>query len=262
IYRYENDELGTEPALIFEGDPGSGTPNRWGDNIAIRGSGSDTRILVGSRNGKQFSLIDPNTASVTTITVNGVGNDEFGLGVAFGAGNTFWAKVNNKPLYHIGFDGNILHTYNTLQNVGPIAVDPINNLLAANAIGAENPNNLRLYDISNLNSEPALLDFEFYRHPSDNSPAFGTGAINFGNDGRIYALDENQGIIAWQNAVPSSPILNVAFNGTSVELNWSGSFKLQSSTVVEGPYSDVATSSPFTENTTAASAKFFRLVNQ
>src|SRR6185503_16828705 len=47
VYRWANAHSNTTPILIFKGDPtGSGTPQRWGDNLAVRGAGTNTQILV------------------------------------------------------------------------------------------------------------------------------------------------------------------------------------------------------------------------
>ncbi|MEO7297656.1 MAG: DUF4623 domain-containing protein [Verrucomicrobiota bacterium] len=259
IYRYDNTDPATEPVLFYQGDPGSGTQNRWGDTITARGTGVDARILVGSRNGIQFALINATDASATTINVTGLGADQFGLGLAFGAGDTFWAKVNGgTPLYHIGFDGVILHSYANLDNGGPIGVDPVGARLAMNFVGSENPDNMRLYSISNLSSAPVLLDFEFYNHPADNSPtaSFGTGNIVFGPNGRIYAFNENQGLMAL--AVPA-PVLNITRSGNDVVLSWTGTYTLLSSTTIDGTYTVVTTVSPYIESVSSASAKFFKL---
>jgi hypothetical protein len=241
---------------IYSGDPGSGTGERWGDTMAVRGSGANTEILVGSRNGTNFAIINPNTLAVTLISVDAA-NDSFGLGLAFGAGNTFYAKVNQGLLHHIDYSGAILHAYtNFALPISVIGVSTSLGVLAGNAI--ENPDNLRLYSLADLNANPPPLDFAFYRHPSKFT-GFGTGDIDFSSN-RVFGLDENNGIIAWQVA---SPKLEVSLVGGNVVLNWNSAlpFRLRSSTNVDGPYTDLpgpVTSPPYT-NTSPSATMFFQL---
>src|SRR4029077_4439792 len=47
LYRWANANSNTSPSLIFVGDPsGSSSPLRWGDNLTVRGTGTNTQVLV------------------------------------------------------------------------------------------------------------------------------------------------------------------------------------------------------------------------
>ena len=87
-------------------DPGSGSGERWGDTMAARGSGVNTQILLGSRGTNVALLTTPNGTdfTATLIPVAGVPSSFAGYGIAFGAGNTFWAKNYLGDLFEISFD--------------------------------------------------------------------------------------------------------------------------------------------------------------
>ena len=60
--------------------------------------------------------------------------------------------------------------------------------------------------------------------------------------------------------VVARPTLLFSRSGSSLVLNWSGAFSLQSSTNVVGTYTNIpSASSPYTNDMTTASRKFFRL---
>jgi len=64
---------------------------------------------------------------------------------------------------------------------------------------------------------------------------------------------------------PVRPVLSTSVsNRTNLVVNWSGTFQLQSATVVTGPYLPVTgvTNSPFTINFSSAPEMYFRLLNQ
>jgi hypothetical protein len=133
--------------------------------------------------------------------------------------------------------------------VANIGVNDAGNLLAGIAI--ETPNNLRLYDVSTLTTDPLLLDWEFF---TPNAAGQATGNADFGNN-RLYALNSNNGLLAMQLGWPQ---LNIAQAGSDVVLNWIGTYTLQASGLVGGPYTNVpAATSPYT--TGIGSQLFFRL---
>src|SRR3989442_952734 len=96
--------FGRETALISlpatsSGDPGNGRPQRWGDTMDIRGSGPNSQIILVSKN--SGSVVGTNVAilmiaegtNFTATTLNTeVAPNSWGGSIAFGAGNTFWAK--------------------------------------------------------------------------------------------------------------------------------------------------------------------------
>lgn len=212
VYRWDSESVDAIPYVVFEGDPGSGVAQRWGDSFAVRGTGSDTQILLGSRAGKMFSVLT--TANGTDFTANAfelpeVDGGAFGLGVAFGSGQTIWTKSVNAPLMHIEFDvltdeATILHSFASPaipNSVTAIGVDTVNNRLAGVALGT--PGQVFLYDISDLSSGLiAMADAEF---PVANANSNGTGAVGFDGD-RLFALLTNNGIAAWDIETPSESL--------------------------------------------------------
>jgi hypothetical protein len=211
IYRWENEGSNTIPTIAY--GPANPGITRCGDTLAVRGAGRQTQILVASRNTNSvavFTTLDGITFEPVVITTADASAGNFGLGVAFGAGDTFWGKVGNASLRHVHFDlatgvGTTLHNYaatNFPAALGPIGVDPTNAWIAG--IAVENPDNLRLYDISNLDHPPVLIDQDLFN--TDNDNLNGTGALAFG-EGVLFALDSNNGIVAFtvKKPTPSSP---------------------------------------------------------
>lgn len=104
-------------------------------------------------------------------------------GIAFGAGNTFWGKTNSGPLREMQFELTT-GTATTRRTIGPtdfpaavapIAVDPVNQLLAGVAVG--NPDTLALYDIAQPPNPPALLATTDW--PTAHANSLFQGALDF-----------------------------------------------------------------------------------
>ncbi|MEW6159557.1 MAG: immunoglobulin domain-containing protein [Verrucomicrobiota bacterium] len=278
VYRWENDSADAAPVPVFLGDPSLGLGDRrYGDTFDVRGSGENTQILVASRSGNTVAILTPNPDvpgefASTLVEVTDAPAGAFGLGLAFGEGNTFWGKTSSGALYHVGFDdpaaarntvipGTILHTYSTTEFAGtvvPISVDPVNKFLAG--VSMETPDNLRLYDIADLSAPPVLLDQEFF--PADNPNINGTGSVDFAGD-TVVALDTNNGIVVMKVKRPTltPPSLSIRRSDGKVLVEWTApGATLQSATVVTGPYEDVTgATSPYEVNTSGAAARFFRL---
>jgi len=206
IYRWENDSATAVPVLAYRDDPSGGSADaasrRFGDSFDVRGSGANTQLLAGTRNGKNaalFTSTDGITFTSTVINTDATAGD-FGLGVAFGAGNSFWGTAINRPLRLIDFDlaagtGTTRVTLGANDvplGVSTIGVDAANTLLAA--IAVENPDNLRLYHLASLPNPPAMVDQELF--PTDNANANATGSVDFGG-GRLYVMNSNNGLLAF-----------------------------------------------------------------
>jgi hypothetical protein len=268
LYRWTDEDPLTTPTVAWRGDPGTnetaGTsvPNRWGDTMAARFDAfGQPQILLGSRSGTAISVITPVAGSETwppyAFDVAGAGAGNFGLGIAWGAGDTFWGKATSQTLRHVSLDfnslaGQILHTFNDFPNIGPIGVDSGANLLAGLAV--ETPDNVRLLDISNPDAGLGYLDTDFFS--TDNANANGTGALVFVGD-QLYALDSNNGLMAFRMA----PRLHYSVSGNRITFSWSGSYVLQSrNSLTGGSWGDVSSTSGHSVTIGGPGAKaFYRL---
>ncbi|MCB1125769.1 MAG: hypothetical protein KDM81_04690, partial [Verrucomicrobiae bacterium] len=209
LYRWSSDAEGIDPTVAFEGDPGMGTVNRWGDTMDARGSGADTQILLASRAGNMFSVLttaDGESFSANAIAVADAAEGDFGLGIAFGQGDTVWATATGRDLKRVSFDlgagtGTVLDDFapelipTTLSS---LAYDAPNDFLAG--IALETPDNVRLHDVSDP-ANPVLIDQEFCA--ADNANVNGTGAADFGAD-LLAVLDTNNGLVVFDVKKPSA----------------------------------------------------------
>jgi len=268
IYRWSDDSAASAPAVVYgPSDPATG---RWGDTLAVRGSGNNTEILIAARDGGTYALFttadNGATFNPTILTVADAAADTFTLGLAFGKTNSFWTKISGGVLRHIEYDlagatGTSVQTFATAEidgNILPIGVDTAGDLLAG--VSLQTPDNVRLFDIATLTSPPVSLDTDFF--PTDNPNGNGTGAVAFGNN-MLFVLDSNNGLLALdihERVVNLGP-LSVSLNGNNVVLSWPGAGTLQSSTNVASGYGDVSgATSPYT-NSIPGPQVFFRLKN-
>lgn len=267
IYRWDgasNSVEGvTQGAAFFNTLPVGG---RLGDTLAARGAGVNTEIIASFNLGTNIALFTTadgvnfsfNLIAVTNLPVDAQANGFARLGLAFGSGNTFWAKSSGFQLRQVRYDlaagtGEVIATApNPPNSVGPIGVDAQNGILAGIGFG-QTPQNVSLYDLE-ASGQPALIDRENF--PANNANANGTGAATFDvAGGRLFALDSNSGIVALNYA----PRLFIAPHVTGGIVTWTGPGTLQASTNVSGTYTNVTgATSPYTN--AANSALFFRVV--
>jgi hypothetical protein len=179
IYRWATNDPGIAPTVAFSGDPGGARlPGlRWGDDLTVRGAGTNTQILIapGSVGGAATNIVAvlrtadgldfQNSRPPAIIQINNAQTGFANLGLAFGPGtNTFFAKNLNFPLVLVEFDlasevGFIRESYSLSavpNSVTAIAANPSRSLLAALAV--ETPDNVRLYSSMDLTRDPELVD--------------------------------------------------------------------------------------------------------
>ncbi|MCB1125535.1 MAG: DUF4623 domain-containing protein [Verrucomicrobiae bacterium] len=232
LYRWASDAATEVPAVAFTGDPGVGVANRWGDTLDVRGSGIDTQILLGSRSGNVFSVLttaDGENFVANPVAVAGAANGSFGLGITFGAGDTVWGKSAAVSLKHVQFDllagtGAIVHEFATDAFPGaiaPIGYDETNNYLAGLAIQSPDKDNVRLFDLADLETAPVVIDEEFC--PADNGNTNGTGAVDFGH-ALLAVLNTNNGLIVFDVQRPSAPVTlgDIAIAGENLTFTVNG----------------------------------------
>jgi hypothetical protein len=268
VYRWESDAPDAVPIALDI--PDLPTDVRFGDTFAVRGRGDTTELLFGSRTATSFAVVSVTGGLFTTTKVysaDGVSAGAFGLGVAFGPGNSVFGTASGSPIVHVAFDpaagsATLARTYVAAQiptSVAHLAVDTTRSLLAGTAL--ETPDNLLLYSIADIDN-PVLLDQELF--PIDNPNVNGTGAIAFGGN-RVFALDSNHGIFAYTIDLTPRVRTTVAarIDGTNVVVTVAdpGTYDIESGDVL-GTWQKVGTATtaqPFTAPASAAAA-FYRAV--
>ena len=148
-----------------------------------------------------------------STTVSGVPNGSFGIGIAFGEGNTVWGHGDGGSLYYCSYDagagtGSVIASYGAADGIpaagtNPVGVDPVKRCLAM--IDTGNSDNVRFYSYS-ADAIPVLtlLDQEFF--PTDNANGNRVGSLFVGS-GKVYALDTNNGVACFSTLKPAVPTL-------------------------------------------------------
>jgi hypothetical protein len=224
LYRSANETA--LQTLVFAGDPSNGNTNainqRWGDTLAVRGTGPNTQVLIASR-GTLVAILRPTDETMTAFTSTpletGLAAGSLGWGLTFGPTNTFYGTAGAQsggPLHRLQFDlaagaAQTVNSYNAQTFPGtitPIGLDTNHNLLAGVAMVA-GADLVRLYNIADPANGPVFLD----RKPffSTNANPIFAGAIAFAN-GRLYALDSDNGIMAFDLVFSSDPVEPAIFN--------------------------------------------------
>ncbi len=209
LYRWENEEA--DPELVWEGDPSDGIgSDNFGRNLALREFDNELQVLLIGRTADD-------TPQIVALLTSGDGGETFEsetiqtepaaqmeLGSAFGEGDTFWGSRAGRPLQEFDFEGNLLRAFDEalLRPVlSQIAVDTERNLLAA--VGDWTPH-LHLYNLETLSGEEPNSTLASRVFPTNNDNIERTGAVVFGGD-VVYALDTNNGIMAYEMTLPPEP---------------------------------------------------------
>jgi hypothetical protein len=212
IYRW-SDESAAQ-SYVWHGHPGTaGDGQRYGDTMDVRGSGTNTMIIFGSR-GSVAALFKPtdDTSSAftpTILTMDGPPGSA-GFGITFGAGNTFYGAFGTTsgsttdPLRLFSFDV-ATGTAKTVQiypqppmptGLAPIKMSPVLNLLGGAAIKTGDA--AYLFDVTKTGSVPVLQDVKTL--PTDTTNGAFAGAIDFGyadafyGTNRLFVMDCNNGV--------------------------------------------------------------------
>jgi hypothetical protein len=197
---------------------------RYGDNIAVRGAGTNTQILIPSR-GTNVTIVTPDS-TLTTWNPTSLRSDGpiggMGYGITFGPSNTFYATGganSGGPLIRFSFDlgdgtnGTAITLGSFDRTVFPGTVSPLGVNVASNLLvgldtipGADL---VRLYDISNPSNVPVFLDRSSFVTSNDNSVF--AGAVAFGTNGVVYVLDANNGLMAYTLVSSTTPVTPYIF---------------------------------------------------
>jgi hypothetical protein len=241
LYRWADDAADTIPEPLLS-VPELSVAERWGDTFAVRGAGADTQILLGSRGlapqeGRKFAILttaDGFNFNAQLYTVEGVPSSVFGLGIAFGPGNSVFGTANAQPLVHVAFDPTTgsatLATQYTSEQI-PTPVSFIGSQISSNrlaGVALETPGNVLLYDISDP-TQPVALDQQLILPQQPNLN--GTGAIAFGGN-RLFVLNTNHGLRAYTIGA-SSPSVPATLGEPSLS---AGSFQFQLTGATGTPY--------------------------
>ena len=109
LYRWANET--SQPQLVYSGDPSGGilfgaSPRRFGDSLAVRGTGADTQILLGTLTRLVGLLRTADGINFhghyDLLTPMALSDSRWGL--AWGSGNTFWVKQNSGHLRQLSLD--------------------------------------------------------------------------------------------------------------------------------------------------------------
>ncbi len=288
------------PYAAYTGDPGNGSGDRWGDTLAVRGAGVSTEILLGSylgylggpaTNVALLTTTDGQNFTATTLTISNVPPGFASLGIAFGAGNTFWAKSPGFDLRQIAFDpatgiGIVVADYpaassgiSSFASMSAIGVDPLHNILAGVTFN-DIPNDLTLYQLSTNGTPPSLFDQKFFPSLNGNVQENGATAVKFP---RVYSLDVNNGIVALSYGVPPPPLLPpyrisaVAYQSVpAVVLTWQSvaghTYQVQYTgtlrdsgtlwTNLGSPFVATYSASSYTDNRPSGPGRFYRIQGQ
>jgi len=211
LYRWAS-ESSLQERVYGPANPGNTTSgnSRWGDTLAVRGSGINTEVLIANR-GTLAAMLKPTDSSMATFAATTLQTDVpsggLGFGLAFGASNTFYGKEassEGNPLYYLSYDLNAgtaatLYVHSTVQFPGRIA--PLGTLMSSNWLAGidmnpgTNADLVRLYDISNPANPPVFLDRKVVDVWTNANNIF-AGAVAFGSS-NLYALDSDNGLVAF-----------------------------------------------------------------
>ena len=223
LYRWSAPTNTVTATQAYTGDPSSGSNDRWGDNMAVRGAGAYTQILLASKgtNVVLFTTSDGVNFSPTLIGIANVPSGFAGNGISFGAGNTLWAKSYLGDLWEVSFDpvgltGSVLLHYAQPSQISGslvgVGIDPANNILAGVALN-DNPNNVQLFQLTGTSDAPVLFHQAFFSSANANGNANAAIAMKYP---RLYALDVNNGIVALTYGVPSATPASIVHPPTDI----------------------------------------------
>ncbi len=233
LYRWANSGSGTAPVLVYSGEPAARTDAvRWGDSMHIRGTGTNTQILIDAHGTNLCALLSPTNGNVNTWASAGATQEYYGISIGrslqFGPGNTFWQKRKGDRLQQSTFTTSPFTTTATTNyylfnsGVSVVEMDFGQNLMTAIdfPITTNIADALEFYDISSLYNAQLLGRYSF--------PTNQQGNVNFiahtifAGD-KIFAVDGNNGVLAMQIvAVPQitlHPQSQTVSNGANVLLS-------------------------------------------
>jgi hypothetical protein len=293
LYRWADDAPTTVPTVAYSGDPAPSLTTEWvGYTMDVRGAGVNTEILLGLNVSNVVCILttaDGVNFTAKEIFVPGAPATFARLGVCWGAGNTFWAKVwrdQGGQMFLVHYDlgagtGTILRTYTTDQIASTITTIAYNdNLKFLAGIARDDQQNVQIYSVADLDFGPELLDQEVF--PTYNPSIEAKGALDFGGNTYLFALDENNGVMAflldpsYQPPVTHFKILTAKTSGADIILTWEArngiSYQVQYADALDGtprtnwtnlgsPVVATGNTASFT-NAVSGSKRFYQVIAQ
>lgn len=221
IYRWADESAA--PTVAYNGNVPGAVGARFGDDLAVRGAGAGTQLVMGSGSTPAgfnaysvFTTADGLNFASNYMTIAGPLNGAFRLGIDFGAGDTVFGRQPGDGQFVEGTSFDLATDTAARLAGGPftptaagealLAVDPANSLLATTDISG---GQVRLYDISDLSLGLVLLDTQAFPG-THNTNLNGTGQMDISGT-RLYVLETNNGVRAYEIVPePAALILTAA----------------------------------------------------
>ena len=204
LYRWANESA--QPTLAYSGDPsspntvGTSAQRRFGDSLALRGTGTGTQILLGTYNQVVglLTTTDGMNFTATKITTDAAcGGDPPRVWPGVRA-NTFWAKHSRRQSKAVQPEPG--HTdrlqYHHHRHVSRLCAEGLDVDVSRNLVAIVCTNHtLQLYDIINP-AAPVQQDTTrtFPTPARANGNWVGCAALR---SGKLFGLDVNNGILAY-----------------------------------------------------------------
>lgn len=284
LYYWPSSDPSVAPVSVFQGDPsGQSSPPRFGDSMAVRGSGASTQVLLDSSTGVAGSILipgagninDPNSWPYHYFTNVATGSTGGRTLLYSGSDTTFWEK-------HGGGGGSggglVLMSYDTVGGTSTIVTNypnlpgtpalvafnaQTNVLVAINlSSGSGTPDTVDQYDYSDPTQPLFVASYNFPVNHQANANS--CGRIIFSGD-RVYALDANNGLVAYK----LEPVLHITPQASNVVLSWSaqtagytltaGTSLLNANTWTNVSTGTLIGNQYFVTNAVSANSLFYRL---
>ena len=233
VYRWANSASSTVPVLVYSGEPAGRTDSvRWGDSMHIRGTGTNTQIIIDAYGTNLCAMLSPTNGNMNTWASVAATQEYYGVSIGrslqFGSGNTIWQKRKNDRLQQLTFTTSPFITtastnyYLFNSGVGAVEMDFGQNFMTAinYPITTNGPDMLDFYDASNIYNAKLLGSYPF---PTNQQPNVNFIAHTIFAGDKLFAIDGNNGVLAMQIVVPpqiiSHPQSQTVSYGTNILLS-------------------------------------------
>jgi hypothetical protein len=201
LYRWADESA--QPVLAYSGDPSAGDTlsannRRFGDTLAVRGTGTGTQILLGTTylNAALLTTADGTSFTAAKIMTDALSGD-LSKGLAWGPANTFFAKQPSRSLRK--FNLNLVANVANIVAVGPMETvtgGPLSVDLSRNSMAIIDVTNhkLLMYDI--FDPTMPIQEDVTKSFPTNGANANAVGSVSLRN-GKLFAFESNNGLLAY-----------------------------------------------------------------